>query len=151
MQSKTTIPLLTTGGLVLLIAAWFGFKTLQHRNLLNNGHQFALTASENILASWNSDFFRQISSEELISSFDSNGIELMFANFRRVGRLESLAPERGELLNATWGPSEENLIARFYLDGEFSTGTSPVFVELVLMNNNWQLQNFYIEAPALME
>lgn len=69
MQSKTTIPLLTTGGLVLLIAAWFGFKTLQHRNLLNNGHQFALTASENILASWNSDFFRQISSEELISSF----------------------------------------------------------------------------------
>jgi len=49
------------------------------------------------------------------------------------------------------GPSEENLIARFYLDGEFSTGTSPVFVELVLMNNNWQLQNFYIEAPVLME
>ena len=75
----------------------------------------------------------------------------MFANFRRVGRLVSLAPGRDELLNATWGPSEENLIARFYLDGEFSTGTSPVFVELVLMNNNWQLQNFYIEAPVLME
>ena len=137
--------------LAILATGFLAFAKFRQTSLLDNGQVFSRTISENILGTWNADYFRQVADPGLLASFDTGGIDAMFRTFRRIGSLQSLGEARGELLNASWLPSDEPVMARYYIEAEFSAGRGEVYVELVATADGWNITNFYIQSPLLAE
>lgn len=150
-MSKVKIIYSLFGICTLIAVLFFGFATLRQKAQLASGEEFSRTISEIILGNYSADYFISVSASPLLNNLDRRGMEIMLNSFRRVGELQTMGEARGELINSSWLPSEEPLVARYYISAEFITGPADIYAELIREAGAWKLLNFYIESPLLVE
>lgn len=139
------------GTLVLLAGIYLGFVALRQKAQYSSGEQFSRSVSEMIVTTWNPDYFISNSSSQLLANLDARGIQMKLNNARRIGELQFMGQMRGELVNPSWLPTGEPLVARYYIAADFSAGPGEIYTELVEENGGWKLLNFYIQSPILAE
>ena len=145
------IAAITIGLLLLVSGIYAGFVMLRQNAQLASGEQYSRAVSDTILTSLNPEYFTSISSSGLLANLDPRGIQLKLNSFRRVGELQSMGEARGELVNPAWWPSGEELVARYYIAAEFSTGPAEIYTEIIEEDGAWKILNFYIQSPLLVE
>ncbi len=137
--------------LIALAGIYLGFVALRQNAQLASGEQFSRSVAEMIVTTWNPEYFIANSSRQLLANLDARGIQLKLNGARRVGELQSMGEARGELINPSWLPGGDSLVARYYITAEFSGGPGEIYTELVDEDGAWKLLNFYIQSPQLVE
>jgi hypothetical protein len=137
--------------LVALAGIYLGFIALRQNAQLASGEQYSRSVAEMIVTNWSSDYFIANSSRQLLANLDARGIQLKLNGARRVGEFLSMGEARGELINPSWLPGGDSLVARYYIMAEFAGGPGEIYTELVDEDGAWKLLNFYIQSPQLVE
>ena len=146
---KILFSILTVG--ILVAGLYLGFTLLRQNAQLSSGEQFSLAVTEVILSNPDVDYFTSISATQALNNLYARGIEIKLNNLRRMGNLQSMGKARGELVNASWLPADEPLVARYYIDAEFSSGPAQIYLELMEEGGAWKLMNLYVESPLLAQ
>jgi len=137
--------------LVALAGIYLGFIALRQNAQLASGEQYSRSVAEMIVTNWSPDYFIANSSRQLLANLDARGIQLKLNGARRVGEFLSMGEARGELINPSWLPGGDSLVARYYIMAEFAGGPGEIYTELVDEDGAWKLLNFYIQSPQLVE
>lgn len=137
--------------LVLFAGLYLGFIALRQNAQLDSGKQYSRSVAEMIVTTWSLDYFIANSSAQLLANLDTRGIQIKLNGARRIGELQSMGEVRGELVNPSWLPAADPLVARFYITAEFTGGPAEIYTELVVEDGAWKLLNFYIQSPLLAE
>ena len=137
--------------LVALAGFYLGFIALRQNAQLASGEQYSRSVAEMIVTNWSPDYFIANSSRHLLANLDARGIQLKLNGARRVGEFLSMGEARGELINPSWLPGGDSLVARYYIMAEFAGGPGEIYTELVDEDGAWKLLNFYIQSPQLVE
>jgi hypothetical protein len=106
--------------LVALAGIYLGFIALRQNAQLASGEQYSRSVAEMIVTNWSPDYFIANSSRQLLANLDARGIQLKLNGARRVGEFLSMGEARGELINPSWLPGGDSLVARYYIMAEFA-------------------------------
>lgn len=137
--------------LAILAGGYLGFVMLRQQAQLASGEQFSVAVASTLLDTYSVEYFTSVSAAQANANLDTRGKEIKLNNLRRLGELQSMGEVTGELVNPSWLPTDEPLVARYYIATEFILGEAEIYTELVEENGAWKLLNFYIQSPLLVE
>ena len=75
----------------------------------------------------------------------------MFDSFtHNLGSLKTYKGSRVEGWNVSYNNSHKTGKARYVVDAEFEKGSAEIKVGLVLHDDQWQIESFWVNSEALM-
>jgi len=60
--------------IIMIVCGTWLFQVLRKNALLDSSSQFSRTVAENIITTWDQDYFVQVSDPALLANFDEGGI-----------------------------------------------------------------------------
>ena len=152
VKTKVTIVGSVLGVVVFLVVV--GIVTLRYRAsaLAQEGKAYVDEVLPVILADLRKETFLKYASPELANSVSAEQFDKIFSWFKKLGRLKEYKKSAGKVYYPLYRTqSDKSIRGRYVAHVEFESGPAQVQIGLVRKADKWQIHEFRINSPALIQ
>lgn len=136
--------------LVLGVVAFIAMVSIKGSKLDKESKEYADTAIPAIITDWEMEELQQRASPEFNSAMKEGDWELLFAAYRRLGKLKEYKGCTGQA-NMSATQDGKVISANYVGTAEFETGPAEIELSLIKHGDLWQIFGFRVNSRVYLE
>lgn len=148
--SKNNLLALVSVSAIAIFILW-AFLTYRLSQLEKSSEQFSRALMENFFPSWDVNVFKNNASHNFMTTLPEDALFFYIENMKVAGEFREVLDINGNIESQSLFNLDQNITSFVEADVYFENDQAIVSIELVLEDNSWKFNGFYLDSSLLEE